>query len=104
MQNILGEVLTELGMAWTPTRIAFRLASLTHEHLMRSITYRRLSDRCPFLEPIVTADSQADMLSYMPSLIGWQLDQVGQPNLILFFIDTFEGVHSGGGFSLVVAV
>jgi tetratricopeptide (TPR) repeat protein len=94
MQNIFSQVLTELGMAWTPTRIAFRLASLTHEHLMHSMTYRRLSDRCPFLEPIVTADSQMDMLSYMPSLIGWQLDQIDHPNAIVFFIDTFEAIEN----------
>jgi tetratricopeptide (TPR) repeat protein len=92
MQNILAQVMSELGMAWTPTRIAFRLASLTQDHLMRSVTYRRLSSKCPFLEPIVTADSPADALSYTPALLGWELSQINRPYLVVFFFDTFEAI------------
>jgi tetratricopeptide (TPR) repeat protein len=92
MQNTLGEVLSEIGMAWTPSRVVVRLAALTHERLSQSMMYRKLTRDCPFFKPIVTAENQTETLAYMSSLLGWQLDDVIRIKAatVAVFIDTFE--------------
>lgn len=94
MQDALVQILSEVGMAWAPSRIALRLGSLTHERLSRSLRYRHLVAACPFFEPIVTADDPRETLSYMASLLAWELDEVmseDEAHVVVFF-DTFETV------------
>jgi tetratricopeptide (TPR) repeat protein len=96
VQDIATQILGEIGMAWAPARVAVRLASLTRDRLAQSITYRRLMEGCPFFEPIVAQDPTAETLSYMPSLLGWELDQADHSSLAVVFLDTFEAVSGRG--------
>jgi tetratricopeptide (TPR) repeat protein len=94
MQDFLADVVKELGMVWAPSRIALRLLSLTHEHLVQSQLYRTLSRECPFLEPLIDAEPNTDTLSYFPSLLSWDLAnlQRREPSLFVVFLDTFEAL------------
>lgn len=94
IQNTFVEVLSEIGLSWAPSRIAARIASLTHERLSRSVSYRRMIRECPFFEPIVTADDSSEVLAYLASLLAWQLDAEArrEPALLVVFLDTFEAI------------
>jgi tetratricopeptide (TPR) repeat protein len=86
------QVLRELGLAWAPARIAKTLVTLSHERLRDSRTYRKMSESCPFFSPLVEAEPSQDTLSYLPSLLSWELDQMFSraPALPVVFLDTFE--------------
>ena len=94
MQDTFAAVISEIGSAWAPVRIAARIATLTHERLSTSRTYRRLTEECPFFEPLVSAEATTDALSYMASLISWEFDRLTEddPADVVVFFDTFEAV------------
>lgn len=92
------QVLGELGLAWAPARIAKVLVALSHEKLRDSLTYRRMSESCPFFDPLMRAEPDQEMLSYLPSLLSWELDRLSSrgPRLAVVFLDTFEPMASRG--------
>ena len=93
IQDTFAQFLTEVGLAWSATRVAASVASLAHERFARSIMYRRLSDGCPFFKPIVTSENPAEAVTYMPALLAWELGEgAGESTAPVIFMDTFEAI------------
>ncbi len=94
LEETMRQVLYELGLAWAPARLAKSLISLSHERLSESLTYRSVSDSCPFFLPLTKAEPGPDLLSYLPSLLAWELDRRlhKEPDLVVMFLDTFEPI------------
>jgi len=94
VEETLGDLLKEVGGVWAPVKIGQRVLSTAYERVRRAVTERRLLADCPFFETLADAEADTETLSYLPSLLAWDLERLQrrQPALLVAFLDTFEAV------------
>lgn len=56
------------------------IAKVIYNLVTQGITSRRLLSRCPFFKPLVEAEANEDTLSYLPSLLAWDLEALQRKN------------------------
>jgi len=70
------------------------VARVIYSLVAQGMTSRRLLSRCPFFKPLVEAEANEDTLSYLPSLLAWDLEALQRKDatVAIVFLDTFEAV------------
>lgn len=94
IEETLTDLAKEIGMVWAPVKIGQRVLGVTYDRVRRAITEKRLLADCPFFEALADAEANAETLAFLPSLLAWDLEQLGRkrPALPVVFLDTFEAV------------
>jgi hypothetical protein len=81
IEETLTDLLKDVGTVWAPVKIGQRVLGVTYERARRAITEKRLLADCPFFAALAEAEANSETLSFLPSLLGWDLDQLRQKRL-----------------------
>ncbi|MGH8330380.1 MAG: hypothetical protein ACRES0_08140, partial [Pseudomonas sp.] len=94
MENSLLDVAQALELPSSALQAGHGIVKAVYQQVSSAITSRRLFNRCPFFKPLIEAGANDDTLSYLPSLLAWELEnlQAKEPSLVVVFLDTFEAI------------
>lgn len=94
IEETVVSLIGELGASWAPIHISRRVANFLYERISRAVAERRLLADCPFFKPLIEAEGSEETLSYLPSLLAWDLEELQHdaPTSVVVFLDTFEAL------------
>ncbi|MGI9001679.1 MAG: tetratricopeptide repeat protein [Pseudonocardia sp.] len=70
------------------------VARAIYDQILNSARKRKLVSGCPFFQPLIESDADDETLSYLPSLMAWDLESAQKQDRVVAvaFFDTFEVV------------
>lgn len=94
MEDAVCDLANAIGMPSSALSTGGGVAKAVYDQIATNVASRRLFNHCPFFKPLIEADANDDTLSYLPSLLSWELEIVQTKNstLAVVFLDTFEAV------------
>jgi tetratricopeptide (TPR) repeat protein len=95
VQNVVADVASAVASASAIAASGTRLAALVAKKLRESGRKRHAIQSCPILPMFLDANEIESALTYLPSLLAWDLAEQDTSQLVVF-LDTFEEVTARG--------